>query len=151
MQSQITCRGCRTTLLYGRGASSVRCAVCYTITPVLPQGTDMAQLECGACHTMLLYASGATSVRCSCCNTVNLVRSANQLAYVTCGRCRRTLMYPFGAPSVQCAVCHYVTNIVTNYGGSQITSASLPNSKSQTVIVENPASIDESGKPVISC
>lgn len=33
MQSQLVCSGCRNMLLYPRGAPSVRCAVCQTITP----------------------------------------------------------------------------------------------------------------------
>lgn len=66
-------------------------------------------------------------------------------------------MYPYGAPSVKCAVCHYVTNVGmsnmrvpipvqrshgTNPGTMPSTSAS------QTVVVENPMSVDESGKLV---
>lgn len=73
-------------------------------------------------------------------------------------------MYPFGAPSVKCAVCHFVTNAgmanmrvpipahrpngTANSGMVPSTSAAMPHSQSQTVVVENPMSVDESGKLV---
>jgi hypothetical protein len=73
-------------------------------------------------------------------------------------------MYPYGAPSVKCAVCQYVTNVgianprvpipvhrpngSANSGAIPATSASMPHSQSQTVVVENPMSVDESGKLV---
>jgi hypothetical protein len=73
-------------------------------------------------------------------------------------------MYPYGAPSVKCAVCHYITNInmsngrlpipgqrpngTTNSGTLPSTSTSMPQSQSQTVVVENPMSVDSSGKLV---
>lgn len=104
------CSGCRNMLLYPRGAPSVRCAVCQTITP----GMEMSHLVCGGCGTLLMYTRGATSVRCSCCQTINHARAANQVAQVNCGHCRTTLMYPYGAPSVKCAVCQYVTNVGMN-------------------------------------
>lgn len=176
MQSQLVCAGCRNVLLYPRGASNVCCAICNTITsvptpaptPVLPPGMEMAQLVCGGCRTLLMYPHGATSVRCSCCNTINLVRTANQVAHsqvahVTCGQCRTTLMYPFGAPSVKCSICQYITNIgMTNMrlpipmhvpnGSHQpaqtSTSSQMPHTNYQTVVVENPMSVDERGKLV---
>ena len=39
MQSQLVCSGCRSILLYPRGATNVCCAVCNTITQVPPPGT----------------------------------------------------------------------------------------------------------------
>jgi LSD1 subclass zinc finger protein len=51
-------QGCRTLLVYPQGASNVRCALCNTITPVPPAGTDMAQLDCGGCRTRLMYVRG---------------------------------------------------------------------------------------------
>ncbi|XP_071909014.1 protein LOL2-like isoform X3 [Coffea arabica] len=141
MQSQIVCSGCRSVLLYPRGATNVCCAFCNALTPVPPPqlpppGMDMAQLICGGCRTLLMYTRGATSVRCSCCHTVNLAPVSN-VAHVNCGNCRTTLMYPYGAPSVKCAVCHYITNV-----------NGLAHSQSQTVVVENPMSVDKSGKLV---
>ncbi|OVA07805.1 zinc finger protein [Macleaya cordata] len=165
MQSQLVCSGCRSILLYPRGAANVCCAICNTITSVPPPGMDMSQLVCGGCRTLLMYTRGATSVRCSCCHTINLARPAsNQVAHVNCGQCHTTLMYPYGAPSVKCAVCHYVTNIGMNTMRAPTTvnrpwSSTMPTSMpststpmqqthSQTVVVENPMSVDESGKLV---
>ncbi|KAI3496226.1 hypothetical protein L1887_38581 [Cichorium endivia] len=158
MQSQIVCSGCRSILLYPRGASNVCCALCNTVTSVPPPGTEMAQLICGGCHTLLMYTRGATSVRCSCCHIVNLAPVANQLAQVNCANCRTVLMYPYGAPSVKCAVCHYITNVNMSNGrvptpmqppGSMpSTSTEMPHFHTQTVVVENPMSVDESGKLV---
>lgn len=143
MQSQLVCNGCRTVLLYPRGAPNVRCAVCNTVTSVssvqhtAPSGFEMDQIICGCCHTLLMYSRGATSVRCLCCNTVNTTPVPSPYATVRCGSCQMALMYPYGAPSVKCAVCHYITNV-----------GSIPNSQSQTVVVENPMSFDGSGKLV---
>lgn len=163
MQSQLVCSGCRSILLYPRGASNVCCALCNIITPAPPPGSEMAQLICGGCRTLLMHTRGATSVRCSCCHTVNLA-PANQVSHINCGNCRTTLMYPYGAPSVKCAVCQFVTNVgmgnvrvpipvhrpnvAVNSGMVPSTSASMPHSQSQTVVVENPMSVDESGKLV---
>ncbi|KAF2550912.1 hypothetical protein F2Q68_00037211 [Brassica cretica] len=174
MQDQLVCHGCRNTLLYPRGATNVRCALCNTINmvPLHPpphhHGMDMAHIVCGGCRTMLMYTRGASSVRCSCCQTVNLVPAtppANQPAHVNCGNCRTTLMYPYGAPSVRCAVCQFVTNV--NMGNGRVpfptnqpngtaspgpmpstSTQSTPPSQTQTVVVENPMSVNESGKLV---
>ncbi|XVE89397.1 hypothetical protein DITRI_Ditri19aG0198500 [Diplodiscus trichospermus] len=160
MQSQLVCSGCRSILIYPRGATNVCCALCNTITQVPPPGMDMAQLICGGCRTLLMYARGATSVRCSCCHTINLAPASNQIAHINCGHCRTTLMYPYGAPSVKCAVCQYVTNV--GMGNMRVplpanrpngtagtgTMPSTSTSQSQTVVVENPMSVDESGKLV---
>ncbi|XP_074269582.1 protein LOL2 isoform X1 [Silene latifolia] len=165
MQSQVVCNGCRTILLYPRGAPNVRCAVCNTITPVQPSGVEMDQIICGRCHTLLMYTRGATSVRCLCCHTVNLTNmnpspAPNQVATVRCGGCQMTLMYPFGAPSVKCAVCQYITNVGSGNGSilnltdgsngvaTSSTSTVSSDTHSQTVVVENPMSFDGSGKLV---
>ncbi|XP_026395616.1 protein LOL2-like [Papaver somniferum] len=174
MQSQLVCSGCRSVLLYPRGAANVCCAICNTITAptVPPPGMDMSQLTCGGCRTLLMYARGATSVRCSCCHTINLARppapapAPNPVAHVNCGRCHITLMYPYGAPSVKCAVCQYVTSTgmsaptpnsngqVNRPNWSSTTPTPMPSTSaamrthSQTVVVENPMSVDESGKLV---
>ncbi|KAI3814738.1 hypothetical protein L1987_14382 [Smallanthus sonchifolius] len=163
MQSQVVCSGCRSILVYPRGASNVCCALCNAVTPVPPLGMEMDQLICGGCRTLLMYTRGATSVRCSCCHTVNLAPVSNQLAQVNCGNCRTMLMYPYGAPSVKCAVCHYITNVnmsngrlpvpvrpngTATSGSMPSVSTPMPNSHNQTVVVENPMSVDESGKLV---
>lgn len=163
MQSQIVCSGCRSILLYPRGAANVCCALCNAVTSAPPPGMEMAQLICGGCRTLLMYTRGATSVRCSCCHTVNLAPVSNQVAHVNCGNCRTMLMYPYGAPSVKCAVCHYITNANMDNGRVPVpvqpndtpTSGSTPSastgmnhSYNQTIVVENPMSVDESGKLV---
>ncbi|KAF5742407.1 hypothetical protein HS088_TW09G00455 [Tripterygium wilfordii] len=164
MQSQLVCGGCRSVLLYPRGASNVCCALCNTVTSVPPPGIEMSQLICGGCRTLLMYTRGATSVRCSCCHTVNLAPASNQVAHVNCGNCRTMLMYPYGAPTVKCAICHYVTyvdvanarlplpanrpNATLASGAVPPASTVIPQSQSQTVVVENPMSVDESGKLV---
>ncbi|KAK4386422.1 protein LOL1 [Sesamum angolense] len=140
MQSQLVCNGCRTILLYPCGATNVCCAVCNTVTAVPQAGMEMAQLICGGCRTLLMHARGATSVRCSCCHTVNLVPAAappNNVAHVNCGNCHTMLMYPAGAPSVKCAICHFITTV----------NAASP-AHNQTVVVQNPMTVDESGKLV---
>ncbi|KAL3637010.1 hypothetical protein CASFOL_019309 [Castilleja foliolosa] len=118
---------------------------------------EMAQLICGCCRTLLMYTRGATSVRCSCCHTVNLAPAPN-VSHINCGNCHTTLMYPYGAPSVKCAVCQHITNV--NMGNVRVpipmhrpagppSAASPPSSSaSQTVVVENPMSVDKSGKLV---
>ncbi|KAK3006738.1 hypothetical protein RJ639_016089 [Escallonia herrerae] len=140
-------------------------------------GMEMSQLICGGCRTLLMHARGATSVRCSCCHTVNLVpEKANtenadpgapvphNLAHVNCGNCHTMLMYPYGAQSVKCAVCQHVTNV--HMGNTRVpipshrpsgaststpippSSTARPRTQSQTVVVQNPMSVDESGKLV---
>ncbi|KAK4254781.1 hypothetical protein QN277_010111 [Acacia crassicarpa] len=158
MQSQLVCSGCRSILLYPRGATNVCCALCNTVTSVPPPGMEMSQLYCGGCRTLLMYTRGAPSVRCSCCQTVNLAPASNQLAHIHCGNCRTTLMYPFGAPSVKCAVCHYITNVsmsnvripisVHRPNGTNDSGTLSSTPTSQTVLVENPMSVDASGKLV---
>ncbi|EFJ35757.1 hypothetical protein SELMODRAFT_270395 [Selaginella moellendorffii] len=166
-QGQLICGGCRTLLVYPQGATNVRCALCSSVTPVPPPGTEMAQLVCGGCRTLLMYVRGATSVQCSCCHTINLAMEANQVAHISCGGCNTTLMYAFGAQSVKCALCQYVTTIPhlsnarmplpvqrPNYAPlPQPASVSEPaptRQPSQTVVVENPMTMDESGKLVTS-
>ncbi|XVF26317.1 hypothetical protein REPUB_Repub14bG0005900 [Reevesia pubescens] len=158
MQSQLVCSGCRSILLYPRGATNVCCALCNTITQVPSPGMEMSQLICGGCRTLLMYTRGATSVRCSCCHTINPAPASNQIAHINCGHCRTTLMYQYGAPSVRCAVCQYVTNVgmgnvrvplPVNRPNEIAATGTMPStSTSQTVVVENPMSVDESGKLV---
>ncbi|CAF2070078.1 hypothetical protein Bca4012_087507 [Brassica carinata] len=182
MQDQLVCHGCRNTLMYPRGATNVRCALCHIVNmvPLHPHppppppphhahaGMDMAHIVCGGCRTMLMYTRGASSVRCSCCQTVNLVPGpppSNQVAHINCGNCRTTLMYPYGASSVKCAVCQFVTNVNMSNGRVPLASnrpngtaapgtmpststQSTPPSQTQTVVVENPMSVNESGKLV---
>ncbi|KAJ7542022.1 hypothetical protein O6H91_10G086100 [Diphasiastrum complanatum] len=162
-QTQVICSGCRTLLLYPQGATNVRCALCNYVTPIPPHGSDMAQLVCGGCHTLLMHLRGATSVQCSWCHTVNFTMDAmNQLAYVNCGGCNTTLSYAYGAQSVRCALCQFVTAIPMSSMNSPFStqrppfvplsqspiSMPSPRPQTQTVVVENPMTLDESGKLV---
>ncbi|XP_073393493.1 protein LSD1 [Physcomitrium patens] len=162
-QGQLICSGCRTLLVYPQGASNVRCALCSSVTQVPSHGTEMAQLVCGGCRTLLMYMRGATSVQCSCCHTVNLAMEAPQVAHINCGGCGMTLMYAYGAQSVKCALCQFVTTITMPSMRVQLPSISqqprppqahggpppaLTSSHTQTVVVENPMTMDESGKLV---
>ncbi|XP_054779333.1 protein LSD1-like isoform X1 [Prosopis cineraria] len=157
MQSQLLCSGCRNILLYPRGATNVCCALCNAVTSVPPPGIEISHLYCGSCQTLLMFTHGAPSVKCSCCQTVNLASASNQLAHIHCGNCRTTLMYPYGAPSVKCAVCHYITNSTSNGripipvprpNGTPNSGTLSSTPISQTVLVENPMSVDASGKLV---
>ena len=62
------------------------------------------------------------------------------------------LMYPLGAQSVKCSVCHYVTHVSqqANWGpsGSTGQQQAAVQPKTQTVVVENPPSLDEQGNEV---
>ena len=172
-QGQLICSGCRTLLVYPQGASNVRCALCSSVTQVPPQGTEMSQLICGGCRTLLMYMRGATSVQCSCCHTVNLAMEGPQFAHINCGGCGMTLMYQYGAQSVKCALCQYVTSIVMPNMRVPLPAQQRPptatapqgppplpsgphshpqaagvENRGETVVVENPMTLDESGKLV---
>lgn len=108
-----------------------------------------------------MYMRGATSVQCSCCHTVNLAMEAPQVAHINCGGCGMTLMYAYGAQSVKCALCQFVTSITMLNVRVPLPSqqprppqaaggpAPAPTSShTQTVVVENPMTMDESGKLV---
>ncbi|KAH7433796.1 hypothetical protein KP509_07G086700 [Ceratopteris richardii] len=72
------------------------------------------------------------------------------------------LMYPYGAQSVKCAVCQFVTptgvnnmrmplpvqRTTSNASSSQPPATQQVISNPQTVVVENPMTLDESGKLV---
>ncbi|CAO2842174.1 unnamed protein product [Amaranthus hypochondriacus] len=160
MQSQLVCSGCRTILQYPSGAADVRCALCDTVSPVLPMGLEMDLMICGCCRTLLMYSRGVSGVRCLCCGTLNLMNAtpggvSNQYPTVSCGNCQMILMYPHGASLVKCVICGYITNVGTTNGSLSSSTnrqngvsptASLPLSQSQTVVIENPMSLDRSGK-----
>lgn len=69
------------------------------------------------------------------------------------------LMYPLGAQSVKCSVCHFVTNVSqqANWGGTSSAPAAAAATQQrpaaqpkamQTVVVENPPTLDEQGNEV---
>ncbi|CAL8460516.1 g45 [Coccomyxa elongata] len=153
--------------MYPQGAQNVRCARCGHITAVPPAGGgDMAQLVCSntSCRVVLMYPRGASQVQCSMCGTVNCAHAANQISHLVCAFCHMTLMFAYGAQSVKCAVCNNVTAVT----GSSLLQAhtvaqSLPESSAaagagasgsgtqsltQSVVVENPPSLDKDGNEV---
>jgi LSD1 subclass zinc finger protein len=66
------------------------------------------------------------------------------------------LMYPLGAQSVKCSVCHFVTNVCPHAAWQPPGSApgavqqrpAVPPKSMQTVVVENPPTLDEQGNEV---
>ena len=135
-----------------QGASNVRCALCSTVTQVPSSGADTAQLDCAGCRTRLAYARGAASVRCSVCDTVNAASSsgAGHASRCQCGGCGIQLMYAAGARSVMCAACNFVTHVdagASSHGGSRAPSSNNPLGP-KMVVVENPPTLDASGKMV---
>lgn len=156
MQEQLICNGCKRVLQYPRGVAGVCCPGCHTFTSINPSGPEMSELICSGCLTLLVYTRGATNIRCSRCNRVNSTRSANQIGHLTCGQCRTTLMYPPGASTVQCPTCRYDNPVRNNYtrgsvagqGASGPAWSAPPDARPQTVLVENPKTLDEKGKLV---
>ena len=73
--------------------------------------------------------------------------SANQIAHINCGGCGVTLMYAYGAQSVKCAMCNVVTQVQHALAGGGHQPPPAPQ-RTQTVVVENPPSLDENGKQV---
>uniref|UniRef100_A0A453S064 Zinc finger LSD1-type domain-containing protein n=3 Tax=Triticinae TaxID=1648030 RepID=A0A453S064_AEGTS len=104
----------------------------------------MSELICNGCFSLVLYNRTAANVRCSRCNMLNSTRSASQYAHLKCGGCRTTLMYPPGASTVGCATCHHV-NPVRAQGSSAPPDA---HARPQTVLVENPRTMNDKGKLV---
>lgn len=121
------------------------------------------------CDLIALISFDAVSSVCLLLNNLHCFfclgdseKASNQYAHVNCGNCRTMLMYPSGAPSVKCAICQFITNVGAGNprvsvppqridgppsGTTPSTSTSMPQS-TQTVVVENPMSVDESGKLV---
>ncbi|CAK0787503.1 hypothetical protein CVIRNUC_010723 [Coccomyxa viridis] len=167
-QSQVVCGGCTTLLMFPQGAQNVRCARCGHITSVPPAGgSDMAQLVCSrqSCRVLLLYPRGAQQVQCSMCSMINSANTANDIGHLVCACCHMTLMYAHGASCVKCAVCNHVTPVsmssvlhppqqpqsssATSNGGIPAQpSGALERAATQSVVVENPPSLDEDGNEV---
>jgi len=92
------------------------------------------------------------------CHTITQVPVYGHLV---CGGCSIMLMYPIGAQSVKCSVCHHVTPAgappvigpnaqpPAGAGGAGPSGAGArPAAPVQTVVVENPCSLDEQGNEV---
>jgi LSD1 subclass zinc finger protein len=83
---------------------------------------------------------GIRALSCSACVQVPVYR------HVICGNCSIMLMYPDGAESVKCSVCHFVTGVAhSRWAGGQ---PPQPQPKPETVVVENPPTLDEQGNEV---
>ncbi|EOY25561.1 LSD1 zinc finger family protein isoform 2, partial [Theobroma cacao] len=74
--AQLICGGCRTLLMYTRGATSVRCSCCHTIN-FAQASNQIAHINCGHCRTTLMYPYGAPSVKCAVCQYVTNVGMGN--------------------------------------------------------------------------
>ncbi|GJN39760.1 hypothetical protein PR202_gb28899 [Eleusine coracana subsp. coracana] len=108
---------------------------CNTFTSVNPSAREMSELVCNGCPTILVYNRGASNIRCPNCRTLNSTRSgANQVGQLQCGRCPTTLAYQLGASTVECPRCRHVN--------------SVRSARPQTVLVENPKTLDDKGKLV---
>ncbi|XP_066352874.1 protein LOL4-like isoform X4 [Miscanthus floridulus] len=134
MHSQLVCSGCKRLLQYRRGATGVCCPTCNTFTTANPSGPEMSELVCGGCFTMLVHSRSATNIRCPHCGRLNSTRSGNQMGHLSCGQCQTTLAYPPGATTVGCPTCRNINPV--------------RDARPQTVLVENPKTLDEKGKLV---
>lgn len=69
--------------------------------------------------------------------------------HINCGGCSTMLMYPVEAQSVKCSVCHFVSHVSSSSQSTAATSRPPYNRpRNQTVVVENPSTIDEQGNEV---
>ena len=114
MQDQLVCHGCRNTLLYPRGATNVRCALCNTINmvpphphphpPPPPHGIDLT-LSFVLCFEIVFY---------DLVWILNTAHAGMDMAHIVCGGCRTMLMYTRGASSVRCSCCQTVNLVPGN-------------------------------------
>ncbi|KAL6857251.1 hypothetical protein ACP4OV_018633 [Aristida adscensionis] len=134
MQDKLICSSCKRLLQYRRGAGGVCCPACNTFTPANPSSEpEMSEMMCSRCPTLLVYNRGVANIRCPHCSTVNSTRSG-QLGHLSCGQCRTILAYQMGASTVGCPGCRYVNHV--------------RDARPQTVLVENPKTLDDKGKLV---
>lgn len=110
MQEQLVCRGCRTTLMYPRGAINVCCALCRTINP--PQGNKKTLSVFGSFVAVLLKLVNIEKEK----NKIicfdekvsfydNIFCVGMDMANIVCGGCGTMLMYTRSATSVRCSCC----------------------------------------------
>lgn len=112
------------------------------IVPYQPPNQNGCQLICGGCRTLLVYPQGSHNVRCALCSFVTSVPpQGTQVAHTGCDGCGVTLMYPAGAHAVKCARCSFITCL---------TPSTEEGTEVQTVIVENPMTLDDAGR-LVSC
>lgn len=157
--SQLVCRGCRTTLLYPRGASAVQCAVCRTLNPARQVRTQFREQMVFWRATM--WNVGERRARDGTCNYKTKMAVCQLLAAcpimmsqqqqqpsnwstLTCGGCRQPLTYTSGAEYVRCAACQFMNRAPRRHEPE----APAPAPQVKTVIVENPPLLDEQGNEV---
>ncbi|KAH0985229.1 hypothetical protein GBA52_012406 [Prunus armeniaca] len=219
MQSQLVCSGCRSILLYPRGATNVCCALCNIITPVPPPVTlisgvvkvlmhgqtrcrlkieimredfkiriSLINLPSGSRSSVVEYPEGnlvelLLSFEVLSMDVVNAYTWGNKCEVLLLSYCKsrssQGILIP-PPPQVKMKKGKRKKRVVTdihmidtaeelsivsmtnmrvpipvhrpngtaNSGMAPSTSAAMPHSQSQTVVVENPMSVDESGKLV---
>ncbi|KAB5535007.1 hypothetical protein DKX38_018093 [Salix brachista] len=139
--AQLICRGCRTLLMYARGATTVRCSCCHIVN-FAPGPNQVAHVNCGNCQTTLMYPNGAPSVKCAVCHYVTNVNEIQ--CSPVCVKLNRLGMY-FHEPDDYLAMANVRVPLPANRP-SGIGGTMPSTSTTQTVVVENPMSVDESGK-----
>lgn len=119
--AQLVCGGCRSLLMYVRGASTVQCSVCSTLN-LAGTANAVGHLNCGSCGTMLMYAHGAASVRCAVCEAITETTGAANTA---------------PPRTVAASSARQASRAITR-GDYHV----------RTVIIENPPSVDAAGRVV---
>ncbi|URE42007.1 LSD1 zinc finger domain containing protein [Musa troglodytarum] len=133
----------------------------------LPEGSHrraLCNMQHNNCSCLSRNGDGSAHVsRLSNIVDVLLWCYKRKVAYVNCGQCRTRLMYPYGAPSVKCSICQSITNVGMPNTRVPVPAAHRPNEiapvlpstsvhssrpSNMTVVVENPMSVNESGKLV---
>lgn len=105
MQDQLVCHGCRNTLVYPRGATNVRCALCNTINMV-PHHPPPPHHH----HGIILFSINTMPLQLFLWLgwVLNTAHVGMDMAHIVCGGCRTMLMYTRGANSVRCSCCQTV-------------------------------------------
>ena len=67
--AQLNCTGCRTPLLYPRGAVQVQCSLCGAMNDA-GRSNQLGHVACSGCGTVLMYQLGARSIKCAVCNHI---------------------------------------------------------------------------------
>nr|GLL30074.1 protein LOL2-like isoform X1 [Ipomoea trifida] len=159
MQSQLVCSGCRTILLYPRGATNVCCAVCNALTPVPPPGIS------ASCHKILNVGNGdgsdGSTDMWGLPHTSDASTGSNQckmllLSYgEPCARTKSVCSYQLwelsdnaDAGDARVPIPSHPPNGSATSSSAPPSSTAAPRSQNQTVVVQNPMSVDESGKLV---
>ncbi len=145
--AQLVCAGCRTLLMYMRGATSVQCSCCHTVNlamelappPPAAAAAAMAHINCGGCGTTLMYAYGAQSVKCALCQYVtSIAMPPNMRIPLPPTQQQQQQLRPIVPTPPQQRLLPPPVSVASN----------TQSHHTQTVVVENPMTLDESGKLV---